>query len=75
MGDDKNKTTLTIVQDFPKKKTDNHGGVEMVQQEKFKMDNKNKSTTLTIVQDFPKKKAESSHTGVEMVQGKDVNMN
>ena len=61
------KTTLTIVQDFPKKQSENnHDNQQLVQADHFKLDDKNK-TTLTIVQDFPKKK--SDHLGgVEMVQ-------
>ena len=56
----KNKhTTLTIVQDFPKKPVDKPPtSVEMVQHKgkDFKIDNEEgHKTTLTIVQEFPKK--------------------
>ena len=64
--DNKNKTTtLTIVQDFPKKKVDkDHHGVEMVQQaapsntEGEKEDGK---IVLKIVQDFSKKQPKETH--------------
>ena len=56
----KNKpTTLTIVQDFPKKTPDQKGSsINMVQADSHNVnfvDASDKLTTLTIVQDFPKK--------------------
>ena len=82
-ADDKNKnTTLTIVQEFPKKNNQENmaGNIEMVQGQEqntnvhfLDQKKKSKQTTLTIVQDFPKKKAESpSASNVEMVQGKNT---
>ena len=45
----KKGTTLTIVQDFPKKNAEKHQGVEMVQADHYKNVKKQKGTTLTIV--------------------------
>lgn len=52
--DDSKKTTLTISQDFQKKKAEHHSGNEMIQDVKIEADD-SKKTTLTIAQDFPKK--------------------
>ena len=59
------KTTLTIVQDFPKKNAESQGAtnINLVQghanindvKVEAAADDKNKNTTLTIVQEFPKK--------------------
>lgn len=75
---DEKQTTLTIVQDFPKKPVEHtHAkNVEMVQGKAEAksgdiaiVDDAHK-TTLTIAQDFPKKKADHSHAkNIEMVQG------
>jgi hypothetical protein len=71
---------LTIVQDFPKKKSEPGGlvsshNVEMVQGKAhdIKIIPEEKGTTLTIVQDFPKKKSDGELNrthNIEMVQGK-----
>lgn len=83
-GDDKNKnTTLTIVQEFPKKDAKEGniaGNIEMVQGQEqntnvhylSRKSNKNKKTTLTIVQDFPKKKTDQQINSVDLVQGKNA---
>ena len=82
-SDDKNNnTTLTIVQEFPKKRNDNiAGNIEMLQGQEqntnvhlLDSNKKQKHTTLTIVQDFPKKKASDSQVAnnIEMVQGKNT---
>ena len=64
-GKDEKTTTLTIVQDFPKKKPEVGGdSIEMVQGKEHNVHIVNadeaKPTTLTIVQDFPKKQAPAS---------------
>jgi uncharacterized protein YaiI (UPF0178 family) len=75
--DDSKKTTLTIVQEFPKKSSEHtHAkNVEMVQGKAEAksgdiaiVDDAHK-TTLTIAQDFPKKNAHSHAKNIEMVQG------
>ena len=82
-ADDKNKnTTLTIVQEFPKKDAKDNiaGNIEMVQGQEqntnvhylSRKSNKNKKTTLTIVQDFPKKKIDQQINSVDLVQGKNA---
>ncbi len=66
-------TTLTIVQDFPKKQTEAStvSSVNLVQGKEVNDDDKHK-TTLTIVQDFPKKQAAEGSTvhNVDLVQGR-----
>ena len=74
--DDNKKTTLTIVQEFPKAKAEHTPAhsVDFVQANEKGKDIKietddNKKTTLTIVQEFPKKSAkEHQHGSIEMVQ-------
>jgi hypothetical protein len=67
------KTTLTIVQDFPKKPTEPiaAASAQLVQGKltdiKMAAPDENRRTTLTIVQDFQKKQADPSETGAEMV--------
>jgi len=69
------KTTLTIVQDFPKKQAEGSSASNMnlVQGKSSDVQflSEGQKTTLTIVQDFPKKQAGSSR-GIEMVQGKNT---
>ena len=55
--DENKKTTLTIVQEFPKKKT-NEDNKHIEFEESSDKSKTSKPTTLTIVQDFPKKKAD-----------------
>ena len=73
------KTTLTIVQEFPKKNqpaaSENVSSMNLVQGKQkagdVSIDDLGKKTTLTIVQDFPKKQAQQTKaTNIEMVQGK-----
>lgn len=76
-NNDGKKTTLTIVQDFPKKKPDETRvpHVEMVNTNIQTYDvevidhQDNQKTVLTIVQDFAKRKAQEGEN-VEMVQRK-----
>lgn len=70
----KHKTTLTIVQDFPKKLTEAPiNNVEMVDIQTYDVeviDHKdNQKTVLTIVQDFAKKHKHDNYGSIEMVQG------
>lgn len=74
----KSPTTLTIVQDFPKKPVDGLTaplGVEMIKKSINNVDvedpTDHSKTTLTIVQDFRKKETDISTNGVEMVQSQD----
>ena len=64
-------TTLTIVQDFPKKKADNANSIEMVHtgENGFRITPElaNKKTTLIITQEFPKAKAPESSSITELV--------
>lgn len=57
-------TTLTIVQDFPKKHVDapptNNEMISIQQKGKDFKNEDRKKTTLTIVQEFPKKKVDNS---------------
>ena len=77
------KTTLTIVQDFPKKQAEQQGATAInlvqghavindVKVEQPSSNDQNKNTTLTIVQEFPKKsKTENVAGNIEMVQGQE----
>jgi hypothetical protein len=67
MSKKKRTTTLTIVQDFPKKKADaiQANNVDLVQGKNTQGDiriddSRNKLTTLNIVQEFPKKDAKQN---------------
>jgi hypothetical protein len=74
----KHKTTLTIVQDFPKKPTESQvSNVEMVDIQTYDVsviDHKdNEKTVLTIVQDFAKKhKKEQFSSGIELSKSRDI---
>lgn len=75
----KNKlTTLTIVQDFPKKKSDHSSDISMMQGKAKNVDildeKEYKKQTLTIVQDFRKKKSGEDHDNFEMLQKKEKDM-
>lgn len=87
MNNKKNKkTTLTIVQDFPKKTAEQTGAssINLVQDnstvsvnetKQIADNNKNATTDLIIAQDFPKKANKDNNIAgnVEMVQGQEQN--
>jgi hypothetical protein len=64
-------TTLTIVQDFPKKKPDNANSIEMVNTSEkgvtIRSPDASAKTTLIITQEFPKAKAPESASIAELV--------
>jgi hypothetical protein len=73
----KHKTTLTIVQDFPKKPTEsgvsNFNLVDMQTYDVEVIDHKdNQKTVLTIVQDFAKKHKEQFSAGLELTKSRDI---
>lgn len=67
----KHKTTLTIVQDFPKKPVEALSSINLVDIEAYDVEvidhNDNQKTVLTIVQDFAKKhKKQSFDSGISL---------
>lgn len=73
----KHKTTLTIVQDFPKKPVEALSSINLVDIEAYDVEvidhNDNQKTVLTIVQDFAKKhKKQSFDSGISLAKSRDI---
>ena len=73
----KHKTTLTIVQDFPKKPVEALSSISLVDIQSYDVEvidhNDNQKTVLTIVQDFAKKhKKASFDQGISLAQSREI---